>query len=138
MERVKNFENLQRGSVYGCCELCGSWDAVETHHIFPGRGMRPLSEMYGAKIRLCHACHQTDADSAHNSRETRELLYKYGQRKVMIEQGWSMEEFRAIFGKNWLEPEEVREIEDMQEAEEKAEYFTALEDAEDEFPEWGI
>lgn len=120
MERVKEFENIRIGqTVYGCCELCGSWDAVETHHIFPGRGLRPLSERYGATIRLCHGCHQTDSDSVHNSRETALAVKKYGQKKVMLSEGWSMGEFRAVFGKNYLDPEEIEEIEELQEAREE-------------------
>lgn len=130
MERVKSFENLEvvGGVTYGCCELCGNWEALEEHHIFPGRGMRAISEKYGAKIRLCHYCHQTDRDSVHRSRETREAVQRYGQKKVMLEHGWSAGEFRAIFGKNYLSEEEAEEIEDMMEEREEAEGFFSLTD----------
>jgi hypothetical protein len=31
---------------------------------------------------------------------------RYGQRKAMHEQGWSIEDFRREFGKNYLDSEE--------------------------------
>ena len=37
-------------------------------------------------------------------------LRRYGQRKVMIEQGWTVDEFRFHFGKNYLDDEELEEI----------------------------
>lgn len=37
-------------------------------------------------------------------------LRRYGQRKVMIEQGWTVDEFRFHFGKNYLDDEELAEI----------------------------
>ena len=93
----------------GICWLCGNYEELERHHIFPGRALRPLSEKYNATVDLCPWCHRIDRDAVHNSRETRKIVQDYGQRKVMREQGWTAEQFRAVFGKNYLiddEPEE--------------------------------
>lgn len=38
------------------------------------------------------------------------LCGRDGQRKVMIEQGWTVDEFRFHFGKNYLDDEELEEI----------------------------
>lgn len=95
----------------GICWLCGNYEELETHHIFPGRALRPVSEKYGATVKLCPWCHRIDRDAVHNCRETRKTVQEYGQRKVMREQGWSREQFAAVFGKNYLddEPETERD-----------------------------
>ena len=94
----------------GICFLCENWEELEEHHIFPGRALRPISDKYKATVRLCPWCHRIDRDAVHQSRATREYVQDYGQRKVMREQGWSVETFMAVFGKNYLqdpyEPEE--------------------------------
>ncbi|MGN0474409.1 MAG: hypothetical protein ACI4IJ_04900 [Acutalibacteraceae bacterium] len=38
-------------------------------------------------------------------------LHRWGQRKAMIEQGWSVDEFVRQFGKNYLSEDELRELE---------------------------
>ena len=86
----------------GICWLCGNYEELERHHIFPGRALRPLSEKYNATVDLCPWCHRIDRDAVHNSRETRKIVQDYGQRKVMREQGWTAEQFLAVFGKNYL------------------------------------
>lgn len=85
----------------GICFLCGNWEELEEHHIFTG-ALRPLSTKYKATVRLCPWCHRIDEDAVHKSRDTREYIQDYGQRKVMREQGWTVDEFRAVFGKNYL------------------------------------
>lgn len=94
----------------GICFLCGNWEELEEHHIFTG-ALRPLSTKYKATVRLCPWCHRLDEDAVHKSRATREYIQDYGQRKVMREQGWTVEEFRAVFGKNYLQ-NEIEEEED--------------------------
>jgi hypothetical protein len=34
------------------------------------------------------------------------MLHRYGQEKAMREQGWTKDEFKAIFGKNYLDDKE--------------------------------
>lgn len=96
------------------CWLCGAngtRDPLDKHHIFGGTGLRSVSEKYGATVDLCHhKCHEYGPKAAHRCRETREKLQTYGQRKVMIEQGWTVEEWRLAFGKNYLGEDELAEV----------------------------
>lgn len=65
----------------GYCALCGkpgtSLDPLDKHHIF------------GEK-------------AAHNCRESMDKLHVMGQRMAMEQQGWTVEEFRRIFGRSYL------------------------------------
>lgn len=87
------------------CFLCGrngTTDPLDKHHIFGGTN-RKKSEKYGLTVYLCHHdCHQFGPKAAHQSRETMQALHEYGQRKAMEENGWTAEEFRQIFGRNYL------------------------------------
>ena len=87
------------------CWLCGrngSVDPLDKHHIF-GASNRKKSEKYGLYVWLCHnRCHIFGEYAVHQNKETMELLHRYGQRKAMNEQGWTVDEFRAVFGKNYL------------------------------------
>lgn len=88
------------------CWLCGrngNGDRLEVHHIFGG-SRRPLSDMYGLTVCLCgNRCHRMGMYSVHRNAKTMQLLHEYGQRKATQEQGWSVDEFVKVFGKNYLE-----------------------------------
>lgn len=90
---------------YRTCFLCGrngNGDALERHHIFGGAN-RKLSQKYGLVVYLCGSrCHRNGKESVHKCRATAEKLHKYGQEKAMEEQNWNVEQFRAVFGKNYL------------------------------------
>lgn len=86
------------------CFLCGKtetdYNHLEKHHIFQGAN-RALSEKYGIIVLLCADCHRGDY-SAHQSGEVAQFLHEYGQRKAMQEQGWTVDEFREIFGRSYI------------------------------------
>lgn len=90
------------------CWLCGrngSSDPLDRHHIFGGSNRR-LSEELGLWVPLCHhRCHDGGPNSVHRNAETAQRLHEYGQLKAMRAMGWTAEEFRLNFGKNYL-PEE--------------------------------
>lgn len=90
----------------GCCWLCGrngSEDPLDTHHIFGG-AYRSKSEKYGLTVQLCHEkCHIFGKYAAHANAETMRWLKEYGQREAMRRFGWTVEEFRREFGKNYLD-----------------------------------
>ena len=115
-EKVKGEKNMKRENAWdGVCFLCGrdgTEDPLDFHHIFGGNAAdRKKCERYGLKVRLCHGrCHIFGPEAAHNCAETMRTLRRYGQRKVMIEQGWTVDEFRFQFGKNYLDDEELAEI----------------------------
>ena len=83
------------------CFLCGKYCNCEVHHIFGG-SFRKKSDKYGLVVPLCHYCHNEPPHGVHHCRETAEILKRYGQRKVMREQGWTTEEFIKQFGRNHL------------------------------------
>ncbi len=87
------------------CILCGrngNGDPLERHHIFGG-AFRKKSEKYGLVVYLCgDRCHRNGKDAAHVNPETAAKLHRYGQRKAMREQGWTVEEFMQVFRKNYL------------------------------------
>lgn len=88
------------------CFLCGrngSTDRLERHHIF-GAAYRDKSERYGLTVYLCgERCHRNGLEAVHRCKRTMDILHRYGQRKVMQEQGWDVNQFREEFGKNYLE-----------------------------------
>ena len=88
------------------CFLCGrngSGDALELHHVFPGP-LRKKAEKYGLVVLLCgKRCHRDGKNSAHRSKETQLMLKQWAQRKAMEENGWTLEDWRREFGKNYLE-----------------------------------
>lgn len=87
------------------CWLCGAngaADPLDRHHIFGGP-YRKKSEKYGLVVYLCHnKCHIFGPGSAHQSKETMDLLHKYGQRMAMQRNGWTVEDFIKEFGRNYI------------------------------------
>ncbi|MBR5941563.1 MAG: hypothetical protein IKZ88_09940 [Neisseriaceae bacterium] len=75
---------------------------MERHHIFGG-ARRQLSEKYGLVVYLCgERCHRLGEYSAHQNAEIADYLHKYGQKKAMSENNWTVEKFVEVFGKNYL------------------------------------
>ena len=98
------------------CWLCGrngAADPLDEHHIFGGAN-RKLSDRFGLTVYLCHHdCHIFGEKAAHQNAETAQKLHEYGQRKAMEEQGWTADQFRMVFGKNYIDPDaELRDVED--------------------------
>lgn len=88
---------------YEVCEVCGrtgSWyNPIQKHHVFFGRGVRPISDRYGMVAHLCYECHE-GANGVHHNRELDlELKEKY---QAIFEETHSREEFRAAFGRSYL------------------------------------
>ena len=87
------------------CWLCGRngcGDPLDKHHIFGGTN-RKKSEKYGLYVYLCQdRCHENGPEAAHRNRATMQLLHEYGQQLAMEENGWTVEDFRFEFGKNYL------------------------------------
>lgn len=87
------------------CWLCGrngTTDPLDRHHIFEASN-RKKSEKYGLTVDLCHfRCHIFGPEAVHNNAENMQRLHEYGQRRAMEENGWTVDEFREVFGKNYL------------------------------------
>lgn len=99
-------EHSQQEFEHRKCFLCErvetEYNRLEVHHIFQGRGRRQISDRYGLTVLLCHKCHNEPPYGVHQNADTMLLLHQYGQRKAMIEQGWTVQQFIEVFGKNYL------------------------------------
>ena len=100
---------------YGKCFLCGCVLPMEQHHIFRcvGGASRAKSDRLGLTVDLCHACHRTSQTSAHKDADTDRKLKRYGQMKCMVEQGWDVDTFIREFGRNYLNEDELAEIQEL-------------------------
>lgn len=82
------------------CLICGA-PATEEHHIFGG-SLRKKSERYGLKVRLCHCCHNEPPNGVHHNKAQMDRMHKLGQQMAMEHYGWTVEQFRQEFYKNYL------------------------------------
>lgn len=85
------------------CYICGIMDSdyvkMHRHHVYQGRGRRQISDRYGAVVDLCERCHS----KVHHNADYADYLHRKMQKKLMQENGWTVERFIEIFGKNYLE-----------------------------------
>ena len=86
--------------------MCGSHRWLEWHHVF-GAALKKKSEKYKLMVRLCHYCHNEPPNGVHQNKERRRRLQAYAQKKAMDHYGWSREDFRMEFYKNYLEEDET-------------------------------
>lgn len=78
---------------------------LHRHHVMFGTGNRKLSEHYGLWVWLCVAHHEYGPEAVHTNREIREMLCQEAQR--VFEGKYSHEKYMEVFGKNWLDDDEV-------------------------------
>lgn len=87
------------------CYLCGrpgGFDPLDKHHVFGG-ALRAKSERYGLTVYLHHdSCHIFGPSAAHRNVEIARYLHQQGQRAAMERYGWTVEDFRREFYKNYL------------------------------------
>ena len=88
------------------CFVCGSRHWLEWHHIFGG-ALRSKSERLGLKVRLCHYCHNEPPNGVHQNKEIRQKLQSFAQKKAMAHYGWSVEDFRREFYKNYIQEDDT-------------------------------
>ena len=70
--------------------------------MFEGNGRRKLSELYGLKCDLCHWCHNEPPDGVHFNKEKDLELKARAQKVAMDYYGWTVDDFRIRFRKNYL------------------------------------
>ena len=73
------------------------------HEIFFGEGNRPKSIKYGLVVFLTHEDHNGSNNGVHFNHEFDAWLKDKGQRAAMEHYGWTVEDFRREFYKNYLE-----------------------------------
>ena len=87
----------------GQCAYCGRTDrALQRHEAFHG-AFRTKSKELGCWLLICFDCHdRLHHKDARIDREIKEFM----QREAMRHYGWSVDEFRQRFGKNYLEDDD--------------------------------
>lgn len=85
------------------CHMNANLEPLDCHHVF-GASNRKKSEKYGLKVYIHHnKCHIFGKYSVHLNAELDRELKTFAQRKAMKHYGWSIEQFREIFGKNYID-----------------------------------
>jgi len=101
-------------SVFGCdltepyCYICGAPAAL--HHVIPS-SRRNASSIEGCWVFLCPVHHQDPTYGVHSDREFDRRLREQCQRLWMERNDATVDDWRAIFGVNYLtdNPVDVRE-----------------------------
>ena len=76
------------------------------HHVVFGTAERKLSERHGLKIYLCPDHHEFSEEAVHRNKDINLMLRKAAE-IVFITKN-SYEEWMKIFGKNYLEEDELK------------------------------
>lgn len=89
------------------CYLCGRppeyFDPLDKHHVFGG-ALRKKSEKYGLTVYLHHnKCHIFGEQAVHRDAARNRVLKMEAQVAAMERYGWSVEDFRREFYKNYIE-----------------------------------
>ena len=83
------------------CLICNRRDkALHRHEVFHGTLYRERSKAYGCWVTLCYECHAKlhQKDSALDKGVKQTI-----QNCAMRHYGWSVDDFRERFGKNYLD-----------------------------------
>lgn len=83
------------------CYICKTTNWLEAHHVFGGAN-RKLSEKYGLKIYLCHRHHNEPPDGIHFDSWLMDRIKQDAQQIFMEHYNKTADEFRQIFGKNYI------------------------------------
>ena len=82
------------------CLCCYTSLNLQRHEIFHGNGRRDKSKALGLWVWLCPVCH---IYKVHNSDGELDLrLKERGQEAAMAVYGWSKDDFRERFGRNYV------------------------------------
>ena len=82
----------------GVCELCGSSDRVQLHHIIGGVGKRRECETVESVIALCHY-HHHDTNGVHGKNGAKlSLTLKQKLQKIYLDKGYAENEVRKLLG----------------------------------------
>ena len=107
-KKKKHGKCIMPGDKKGFCYICGATEDIHRHHVFFGTANKEWAERYGLTVHLCVNCHELSPTSVHQCRETNYMLKRIGQRAFEREHG-TRKEFMKVFGKNYLEEEEMDE-----------------------------
>lgn len=102
---------LDAGRVDGCelyigkddmreCYICGSVRGIQEHHCVSGSN-RKNADKYGLMVDLCVECHLNGSMAVHKCHESQLKLIRKAE-MVFLGRGHTLDEWMAIFHKNWL------------------------------------
>lgn len=83
------------------CLVCGS-PYVHIHEIFFGTANRKKSIEWGLCAYLCATHHNMSKLGVHFNKVLDTKLKQHAQRRAMEYYDWDIDDFRRIFGKNYL------------------------------------
>jgi hypothetical protein len=104
-EMARTGSIIQTNTDY--CFICkrhrkAVFGGLDKHHIY-GQAYRNKSEKMGLFVFICHYdCHIFGDKSVHKNAKVDLALKRYAQKKAMEYYGWSIEDFRKEFGKNYI------------------------------------
>lgn len=102
---MKRSETIIEGAEREECWFCGRTDKLEIHHVCHGVANRAQADKYGLWVYLCPECHRgTHGVHGKYGHERDLTLKRVGQRA--FEKNHSREQFRAVFGRSYLEDED--------------------------------
>lgn len=80
------------------CQICGSTNIVEEHHIIKGRGKRKACETEQSKIYLCYE-HHRGTNGVHGKQGHKlDMLLKLKLQETYFNMGKGEEEIRELMG----------------------------------------
>lgn len=93
----------------------------QEHHAVFGTANRKLSEKYGLKVYLCLNHHEEGKEAVHKNAGTALLVKKKAQ--AAFEARWPELDFKAVFGKNYLEDADRQQALEKDRKEENGFFF---------------
>lgn len=84
------------------CLICGDTRDVHKHHIYPGAGRRQISEREGCWCYLCARHHNMSNQGVHFNKTLDEKLRKECERRWLVKNSATKEDFLKVFGVNYL------------------------------------
>lgn len=83
--------------MVGECYICKRYGPCDVHHVLSGP-FRAKADKLGLTIPVCRTCHS----AIHATPERYRYLKAEAQEKAMRDQGWTVAEFIAEFGRNYF------------------------------------
>lgn len=93
-ERYKKVVERSKGQ----CEVCGSNQGIELHHILSGSGRRRQQERYETIIALCFECHRGTYGVHGRDGHKLDLKLKRRLQEEYYRQGYKENEVRELMG----------------------------------------
>ena len=84
------------------CLVCGTTIGIHTHEAFFGTANRKISIEWGLCVYLCGRHHNLSDAGVHFNKTLDTKIKQLAQRRAMEYYDWDIDDFRRVFGKNYL------------------------------------